>query len=716
MKTPTDKNQEPQHSITPRVASESSNGGTAQLKDNRTSSISQRKLRSGMDSMDNSNNPIQRKTSPERLAQSGVEGSRRNNTGLPDNLKSGIENLSGYSMDDVKVHYNSSKPAQLQAHAYAQGTDIHLAPGQEKHLPHEAWHVVQQKQGRVQPTRQLKSKININDDAGLEKEADVMGAKALNSYNITEANQELYKDSPKQVTAPSTLSNQPVQRLVWTRAVMNKKHPGKEQGKLYCLLDSYELEISKGKKANSENLVNYLTAIIKEARSILEFDIEVDIGNSINNIIEDAEQEKKTFEVIYTQVEPSYTFNNEDVNKNIDFKLDRRALKLFEEGSANQGYFGAVDLTTGIVYLLPGYNKKVKLGKRKFFIGPRKKIDKKAPENWVAPKNMKKDWSEIGEAVLADPLGQNSGQGHMELAKRYSLDTKKGNVIGFGIMKGKHGNIKWFRNRSSSMNFNAINWENKDRISLFRSRSIPDDLSNKLLRFLRTNLPNTKGDVNTVAKNGMHSQSKLASLDRGKYLSVLKASKEEVEDLMNNAIKTNNEKILNSRVANNDTSNNSSSDKIETKIDTELVKLKEKGEENSLQKSIKFLEELLEEIKSKNVNVEKANCVKDNVKGLGEAYNLLKNLDEELLNGILDLFFKFQELVDNNSKAGSTPEIYELDGVENKLEILDKVGVFNWKEGELINYKNYNYVVQDIEEVERQRKFILNKVGVRVVN
>ncbi|MNY19986.1 hypothetical protein D3C86_1534450 [compost metagenome] len=54
-----------------------------------------------------------------------------------------------------------------------------MAPGQEKHLPHEAWHVVQQKQGRVQPTKQLKGTTNINDDTGLEKEADVMGAKAI---------------------------------------------------------------------------------------------------------------------------------------------------------------------------------------------------------------------------------------------------------------------------------------------------------------------------------------------------------------------------------------------------------------------------------------------------------------------------------------------------------------------------------------------------------
>jgi hypothetical protein len=103
---------------------------------------------------------------------------KENKTGLPDHLKSGVENLSGFSMDDVKVHYNSNQPAQLNALAYAQGTDIHVAPGQEQHLPHEAWHVAQQKQGRVQPTMQMKEGVPVNDDAGLEHEADVMGAKA----------------------------------------------------------------------------------------------------------------------------------------------------------------------------------------------------------------------------------------------------------------------------------------------------------------------------------------------------------------------------------------------------------------------------------------------------------------------------------------------------------------------------------------------------------
>ncbi|WP_158991398.1 DUF4157 domain-containing protein [Mucilaginibacter sp. L196] len=114
-----------------------------------------------------------------------------NNTGLPDNLKVGIENLSGISMNDVRVNYNSPKPAQLQAHAYAHGTDIHIAPGQEKHLPHEAWHVVQQKQGRVQPTLQMKGTTPVNDNEGLEIEADSMGKKVMALAFQLRSNQSL---------------------------------------------------------------------------------------------------------------------------------------------------------------------------------------------------------------------------------------------------------------------------------------------------------------------------------------------------------------------------------------------------------------------------------------------------------------------------------------------------------------------------------------------
>jgi Domain of unknown function (DUF4157) len=110
------------------------------------------------------------------------EEAQEQTTSLPDRLKKGIEALSGISMDDVKVHYNSLKPRQIGALAYTQGTDIYLAPGQEQHLSHEAWHVVQQKQGRVAPTMQAKG-IGVNDDRGLEQEATAMGQKAASGQH-----------------------------------------------------------------------------------------------------------------------------------------------------------------------------------------------------------------------------------------------------------------------------------------------------------------------------------------------------------------------------------------------------------------------------------------------------------------------------------------------------------------------------------------------------
>jgi len=166
----------------PKVVQQKAEKQKSALKDERSETVVQTKL---YDIVNRSPRVMQMQAL-QRMADNRVQNSpfapiqrKENNTGLPDNLKTGMENLSGISLDDVKVHRNSDKPAQLQAHAYAQGTDIHLGAGQEKHLPHEAWHVVQQKQGRVKPTMQLKGKVNVNDNSGLEREADVMGAKAL---------------------------------------------------------------------------------------------------------------------------------------------------------------------------------------------------------------------------------------------------------------------------------------------------------------------------------------------------------------------------------------------------------------------------------------------------------------------------------------------------------------------------------------------------------
>lgn len=243
-KTPENKSQSVANTLSKKqIDSES----TFQFIDNRPEAVAQRKLQDLANNyLAQQQNPIQKK---------------ENKTGLPDNLKTGIENLSGYSMDDVKVHYNSDKPAQLNAHAYAQGTDIHIASGQEKHLPHEAWHVIQQKQGRVKPTMQMKGEVNINDDTGLEKEADVMGAKAMaiQLKNHETSKYSITTNSSASITK-SISPNSPVQRLrtvdQWKADTYVKWKLRKAIARIDNLLDTYN---------NSQNLVN-IDALIAELR------------------------------------------------------------------------------------------------------------------------------------------------------------------------------------------------------------------------------------------------------------------------------------------------------------------------------------------------------------------------------------------------------------------------------------------------------------------
>lgn len=97
---------------------------------------------------------------------------------LPMQLQKGLESLSGMDLSDVQVHRQSDKPAQVGAHAYAQGNDIHLGPNQEKYLPHEGWHVVQQRQGRVKADGKVNN-VAVNEDAELEQEATDAGEQAM---------------------------------------------------------------------------------------------------------------------------------------------------------------------------------------------------------------------------------------------------------------------------------------------------------------------------------------------------------------------------------------------------------------------------------------------------------------------------------------------------------------------------------------------------------
>ena len=61
---------------------------------------------------------------------------------------------------------------------------------------------VMQMQDQVEPTLQMKGKVNVNDDAGLEKEADLMGEKALqrieyenSTMTVSSENRDKHKDT-----------------------------------------------------------------------------------------------------------------------------------------------------------------------------------------------------------------------------------------------------------------------------------------------------------------------------------------------------------------------------------------------------------------------------------------------------------------------------------------------------------------------------------------
>lgn len=121
---------------------------TAQLMEN---SSAKQKLNASTQNFANQPELVQRMGDRELLqgkfesepAQCEADAPRPNNTGLPDKLKSGIENLSGMNMDHVRVHYNSDKTMQM--------------------------------------------KKQVNDDVGLETEVDLMGAKVNHLSNAKDS-------------------------------------------------------------------------------------------------------------------------------------------------------------------------------------------------------------------------------------------------------------------------------------------------------------------------------------------------------------------------------------------------------------------------------------------------------------------------------------------------------------------------------------------------
>lgn len=131
-----------------------------------------------------------------------------NNTGMPDRLKAVVEHFSGCSLDEVRVHYNSDKPAEIGALAYAEYPNIYIAPGEERHLAEEVWHIVQQMKGEAKPNTEFQGNKKGNDDPSLEQKAVKEGGKMEKTALPQEEETAPLETSIPQPVAQRAVANQ----------------------------------------------------------------------------------------------------------------------------------------------------------------------------------------------------------------------------------------------------------------------------------------------------------------------------------------------------------------------------------------------------------------------------------------------------------------------------------------------------------------------------
>ncbi|HAP62782.1 MAG TPA: hypothetical protein DCR93_25890, partial [Cytophagales bacterium] len=118
-------------------------------------------------------------------------------------------------------------------------------------------HVVQQKQGRVQATRQMKGSVPLNDDAGLEHEADVMGARALQSNAIS---------SPPKSTNTTSSIGKAVQRVQKTLPTAGKLNMIGETHTDYPHIGSRQLESKTLRQMLADGYQYYTEDKLKTSR------------------------------------------------------------------------------------------------------------------------------------------------------------------------------------------------------------------------------------------------------------------------------------------------------------------------------------------------------------------------------------------------------------------------------------------------------------------
>jgi hypothetical protein len=150
---------------------------------------------------------------------------------MPGSLRAAMEGALGADFSDVRIRTASARASELNAAAFTQGIEIHMAPGHwAPHTPsgrqllgHELGHVLQQRAGRVRTTAYLAS-TPLNDDPGLEREADAIGARASAAHAPAAALPPTAAPAPDGVIqrqTPTPQPGSPLERIMQALAVVS---------------------------------------------------------------------------------------------------------------------------------------------------------------------------------------------------------------------------------------------------------------------------------------------------------------------------------------------------------------------------------------------------------------------------------------------------------------------------------------------------------------
>ena len=205
-------------------------------------------------------------------------------------------------MPTVEYHFSRVRPAVCER-----------ASG---HLPHEAWHVVQQKQGRVKPMLQAKG-LPINTERQLEKEADTQGALAVTRIPTTVQRKE-FSASYSAAGNSSFIPFRPVSGVVQlqTMTVVENANIKKDTGENYQTHTKRAISAVATDPFKTKHIRNNVTVAAAKQAVRVRTD-----GETINTIFQ-----KTEFNTAIGTVTGNYHVKKRHRERLASFKVEREAI------------------------------------------------------------------------------------------------------------------------------------------------------------------------------------------------------------------------------------------------------------------------------------------------------------------------------------------------------------------------------------------------------